>query len=311
MIVCHEPAVDRPYFALVAAPFSIAFHRLPLPGMMRRRHLSPLLLLAAVAAGSAMAREAVTVELEAMTSVELRARIDGGTVTALLPIGGTEQNGPHMVLGKHNTRARLLAAQIARKLGNAVVAPVLAYVPEGTINPPAAHMRFAGTVSIPEPAFEALLESAARSLCQHGLREVVFLGDHGGYQQSLERAAARVNKARAGSPACRAHALQEYYRPTQSGYLADLRAKGVQDAELGTHAGLADTALALALDKSLVRSEAMASAAKAPGVTGDPRRATAELGQLGVARIVDASVAAIARLQSAAAVPNSSMSSRR
>ncbi len=278
--------------------------------MIPRLPVRALLLLAALGGSAAMAREPAVVELEAMTSAELRARIDGGSRTALLPIGGTEQNGPHMVLGKHNVRVRLLAQQIARRLGNAVVAPVLAYVPEGQISPPAAHMRHAGTLSIPEPAFEALLESAARSLCQHGLRDIVFLGDHGGYQHSLERAAARVNRA-AGQPACRAHALRDYYQPTQTGYPADLRARGVLQAELGSHAGLADTALALALDPSLVRQGALATAATAAGVTGDPRRATAELGQLGVARIVDASVAAVKRLQANPSVPNSSKSPRR
>jgi creatinine amidohydrolase len=279
--------------------------------MKQRLCLLAVMLPAVLAGAGALAREPATVELESMTSPELRARVDAGATTALLPVGGTEQNGPHMVLGKHNARARLLAGQIAQRLGNAVVAPVLAYVPEGAINPPQAHMRFAGTLSIPEAAFEALLEGAARSLCQHGLREVVFLGDHGGYQASLERAARRVNQARAGGPPCRAHALDEYYRPTQTSYLAELRANGVQDAELGTHAGLADTALALALDKSLVRAGAQATAARAGGVTGDPRRATAELGQLGVARIVDASVAAIRRLQALPFVPNSSSSPRR
>src|SRR4051812_44734265 len=73
------------------------------------------------------------VAVEEMTSPELKARIAAGTTTVLVPIGGTEQNGPHMVLGKHNVRARVLASQIAAKLGNAVVAPVIAYVPEGSI----------------------------------------------------------------------------------------------------------------------------------------------------------------------------------
>jgi creatinine amidohydrolase len=63
------------------------------------------------------------------------------------------------------------------------------------------------------------------------------------------------------------------------------------------HAGLADTALSLAVDPSLVRSDALAKATASPGedqgVRGDPRRATAELGRLGTQRIVDASVAAI------------------
>jgi len=170
--------------------------------------------------------------------------------------------------------------------------PVIAYVPEGAIAPPAGHMRFAGTLSIPEAAFEAMLESTARSLCQHGVRDVFFLGDHGGYQKSEEKAAARVN----AKGSCRAHALLDYYQATQAGYVADLKRRGHSDAEIGLHAGLADTSLSLALDPAGVRSGLLAAGAKAGpggGVRGDPSRASAELGQLGVARIVDASVAAI------------------
>jgi creatinine amidohydrolase len=238
------------------------------------------------------------VELEEMTSPELRERIAAGASTVLIPIGGTEQNGPYMTLGKHNVRARLLARQIAQRLGNAVVAPVVAYVPEGAIRPPAAHMRFAGTISIPDATFEALLEATARSLRQHGFRDIVLLGDHGGYQKSEERVAARLNREWRGEGG-RVLALLDYYRVTQTAYLADLRARGFGEAELGTHAGLADTALALALDPSLVRVAALARAPRpneGDGVQGDPRRASAELGQLGVKRIVDASVAAIRAL---------------
>ncbi len=244
-----------------------------------------------------MAAAAPSVFLEELTSPELRERIAAGTTTALVPVGGTEQNGPHMLLGKHNVRVRVLAGRIAQQLGNAVVAPVLAYVPEGSIDPPAAHMRFAGTISIPEPAFEAVLEGAARSLRQHGFRTIVFLGDHGGYQHNQERVAARLNREWAASPkagdAARVLALTEFYRVTQHAYVDALKARGVAGAELGSHAGLADTALALAVDPKLVRADLLASAAGAGGVTGDPRRSSAELGQLGVERIVEASVTAI------------------
>ena len=154
--------------------------------------LKTLVATAAWLAGTAAA--AAPVQLEALTSTELRQRIAGGTTTVLVPIGGTEQNGPHMVLGKHNRRAEVLAERIAGKLGHAVVAPVVAYVPEGSITPPAQHMRWAGTISIPEAAFEAMLEGAARSFRQHGFRDVVLLGDHGGYQASLQRVAAKMNR---------------------------------------------------------------------------------------------------------------------
>lgn len=242
----------------------------------------------------ALATAAPEVQLEALTSTELRDRIAAGATTVLVPIGGTEQNGPHMVLGKHNVRVRLLAERIAQRLGNTLVAPVMAYVPEGRIEPPVAHMRYPGTLSIPEPAFEAVLEGAARSLCHHGLREVVFLGDHGGYQRSEERVAAKIN--RAAGTGCRVHALGEYYRAAQQGHAQLLAARGFGADEIGQHAGLADTSLALAVDESLVRRDWLGRAstpAERPGVSGDPRRSSVELGRLGAEHIVEASVAAI------------------
>jgi creatinine amidohydrolase/Fe(II)-dependent formamide hydrolase-like protein len=238
----------------------------------------------------------VPVMLEEMTSTELRARIDAGATTAIIPIGGTEQSGPYIALGKHNVRANVLARMIAQKLGNAVVAPVVAYVPEGSITPPAGHMKFAGTLSIPESTFEDLLAGAAQSLRQHGFRHIVFIGDHGGYQKSETRVAERLNKAWAKDGKARALALLAYYDVTQEPFIADLQKRGYSKAEIGLHAGLADAALMLATDKSLVRSEALAqgpSPTAAQGVRGDARRATAELGRLGVQRIVDTSVAAI------------------
>lgn len=240
-----------------------------------------------------------SVFLEELTTSELRERIAAGATTVLVPIGGTEQSGPYIALGKHNTRARVLAGQIAQTLGNTVVAPVLAYVPEGAIRPPAGHMRFAGTISIPDAVFESVLEATARSFKQHGFRDVVFLGDHGGYQQNESKVAARLNREWAADPACRAHALLDYYQATQTSYVADLKKRGFTDADIGSHAGLADTALTLAVDKSMVRADALARGAKpgpGEGVHGDPRRATAELGQLGVQRVVDAAVAAIRTL---------------
>ena len=251
-----------------------------------------LLALSAPAARAALPAGFTAYDLEAMTSTELRERIAHGTTTVLVPIGGTEQNGAHMVLGKHNVRAHVLADRIAEALGNAIVAPTIAYVPEGSIHPPAAHMKYAGTISVPDAVFEGLLESTARSFKQHGFRDVVFLGDHGGYQSDLAQVADRLNREWAKDPACRAHAPSEYYRITQTAYLAALKAHGVSEAELGSHAGLADTALALAVDPALVRTDKLAGPYPA-GVTGNPKRATAELGELGTRLVVETTVAAI------------------
>lgn len=245
-----------------------------------------------LACGAAVAAPPTSVYLEELTSAELRERIAAGMTTVIVPVGGTEQNGPHLVLGKHNVRVRALAGRIAQRLGDAVVAPVVAYVPEGAIEPPSGHMRWAGTITVPEAAFEAVLESAAHSLRRHGLRHVVFVGDHGGTQRSLERVAARLERsARPGSGS--AIALVEYYRAADRDFAAALAARGHAAGEIGRHAGLADTSLSLAVDPALVRSERLADAAGAGGVDGDPRHATAELGRLGVERIVDASVAVI------------------
>lgn len=249
--------------------------------------------LAAAGLSACLPARAAGVFLEELTSPELRERIAAGWTTALLPIGGTEQNGAHMVLGKHNVRVRVLAGLIAERLGHAVVAPVLPYVPEGRVEPPSEHMRWAGTISIPTPAFEAVLEGAAASLHRHGCRELILLGDHGGYQAAMRQVAQRLDRAwRQQRPAGRVFALGAYYTASQDGFAQLLAARGLSMAEIGSHAGLADTALALAVDAALVRADAQGRG-PSDGVRGDPRRATAELGRLGVAHIVERSVAAI------------------
>lgn len=263
------------------------------------RGLVAAMLLAGVAAlaTSAVARAQRDVYLDDLTTTEVAAAVAAGTTTVLVPIGGSEENGPHMVLGKHNVRARILAGRIARELGNALVAPVIAYVPEGRIDPPTEHMRFAGTISIPPAAFEATLAATAQSFAEHGFRDIVFLGDHGGYQKNEAAAAARFNRTWKRSPA-RAYALVAYYRAAAVDFPAALLARGYTQSEIGTHAGLADTALALAVDPKLVREDVLAKGSDldaSHGVYGDPRRATAALGTVGVDDIVRKSVAAIRR----------------
>jgi hypothetical protein len=81
--------------------------------------------------------------LEDLTWTELRDQIHAGKITIIIPIGGTEQSGPDVALGKHNARVKVLSQRIAEGLGNALVAPVIAYVPEGGYAPPTSHMRFA------------------------------------------------------------------------------------------------------------------------------------------------------------------------
>jgi creatinine amidohydrolase len=265
---------------------------------MRWRAVACRLALAALAlpiGGPAIA--AASVYLEQLTTTEVQAALRAGTTTIILPVGGTEQNGPHMALGKHNARATLLAGRIAALLGNALVAPVLSHVPEGSISPPGGHMRFAGTISVPEAAFKAILDGSARSFRQHGFTDMVLIGDSGNYQSQLREVAARLNRDWAGTPA-RAHYIAEYYQTVQTRYVLALRERGLTAAQIGVHAGSADTSLMLAVDASLVRPEQFAAAALAGtrgGAEGDPRAATAALGQLGVDAVVEQTVAAIRR----------------
>src|SRR4029077_19821196 len=90
--------------------------------------------------------------------------------------------------------------RIARSLGDALVAPVIAYVPEGAIAPPSGHMRFAGTITTPEAAYEKVVESGARSFKAHGFRHRELLGDEGPTQAGQKAVAARLNIEGAATP---------------------------------------------------------------------------------------------------------------
>lgn len=253
-----------------------------------------LFFLCLIAGGPAASAAPRSPYLEDLTWTEVRDALQAGTTTVIIPVGGTEQSGPHMALGKHNARVKALAGRIAAALGDTLVAPVLAYVPEGAIAPPTGHMRFPGTISIPDSAFKSLLDAAGRSLKQAGFTHIVLIGDHGGYQGLLRDVAAQLNREWTGTPV-RAHFIDDYYRVTQTAYVQALRAKGLSDAEIGSHAGVADTSLSLAVDPGSVRTDRLDGAPNgaATGVLGDPRASTAALGQLGVDLIVTQTVAAI------------------
>ncbi|MGH7115791.1 MAG: creatininase family protein [Stellaceae bacterium] len=254
--------------------------------------LCALLVGGAAAHAAAHAASTSSVYLEELTWPELRADIAAGKTTILVPIGGTEQNGPQMALGKHNVRVHVLAAKIATALGDALVAPVIAYVPEGNIDHPEGHLKFPGTITIPVGAFEQTLEYAAKSFKLAGFRNIVFLGDHGGYQKADEAVAQRLDREWAGTPA-RAFALYEYYKAGEIEFAQLLKSKGYSEAEIGTHAGLLDTSLMMATDPSLVRDDLLGQTKPGDGVHGDPRRSSAALGQLGVDLTVTRTVAAI------------------
>ena len=201
------------------------------------RHGLAAVLLAAAATQVAAAPTPASVQVDELTWTELRDAIKAGKTTVIVPVGGTEQSGPHIALGKHNVRARALAA---------------------------------------------------RSLRQAGFRDIVLIGDHGGYQASLARVAAKLDREWATSTV-RVHAIGEYYRAAERDFAQALRKQGFSEAEIGTHAGAADTSLSLAVDEQLVRSALLhdgSALGPANGVHGDPRRASAAAGRAGIDLIV-------------------------
>ncbi len=233
-----------------------------------------------------------SVYLEQLTWVEVRHLLAAGTTTVIIPTGGTEQNGPHMALGKHNVRVVANAGAIARRLGNALVAPVVAYTPEGDIDPPTGHMRFAGTLSLPDPVFRQVLEYAARSLKQHGFRDIVFIGDSGPNQPGQKAVAATLN-AEWGRSHARVHAIEGYYAGDSGLDAAESRKYGIRTGETGGHADVLDTSEMMAIDPGMVRNALLEAGDGKSGVHGDPRRATAELGRVLIEKKLARTVALI------------------
>ena len=221
-----------------------------------------------------------TVYLEDMTWVEVRTALDRGKTVAIVPTGGVEQNGPHMVLGKHNHIVRVTAGRIARVLGNALVAPVVAYVPEGDIAPPTSHMAYPGTLSVPDAVFEAILEHTARSLKAHGFTAIVFVGDSYGNQVPQARVAERLGVEWAGDRITVLHA-GDYY--AANGQWDWLLSQGENEASIGKHAGIRDTSELMAVYPDGIRRDRLAPgggrSSEVTGVSGDPTRASAERGE--------------------------------
>jgi creatinine amidohydrolase len=235
--------------------------------------------------GAAFAQAPDTVLMEKLTSYEIRDAIAAGKTTVIVPSGGTEQNGPHMAIGKHDFRALANAQAIARRLGNALVAPVIVYTPDGDIDPPTGHMRYPGTFSIPEPVYAGVLEYVARSLKQHGFRDIVFIGDHGSDQAGQDAVAVKLNAEWAGTNV-RVHAIDAYYRGDPEGDVQEMMKRGIKKEEMGNHADVRDTSLMLAIDPAMVRMNKLEAGNIKNGVEGDPRHASAALGRVLIERKV-------------------------
>ncbi len=162
-----------------------------------------------------------TLWLEDMTWMDLRDAMASGVDTILVPTGGIEPSGPWLTLGKHNHVMRANCPEVARRLGNALCAPIVKFVPEGALDPPSGHMLTAGTISVSQGTFEALLGDLASSFKAHGFATIIFLGDSGGNQRGQQAVAERLNARWAGKPQV-LHIGEYYDNAAVEQYLFDL-----------------------------------------------------------------------------------------
>ena len=133
------------------------------------------------------------VEIEMLTHSEISNKIHNeGKTSVLIMTGGTEERGPHDVLGGHTFMAHNKGVEIAKKLGNALVAPVLPIAVSATglrenTNTP-------GGVQLPPDVFKAVQVAEIESMAMNGFKDIFLMGDHGGGQQELRQAAEEEDK---------------------------------------------------------------------------------------------------------------------
>jgi len=230
--------------------------------------------------------------MEAMTWTEIRDAMAAGRKVAIIPTGGTEQNGPHMVLGKHNYIVTFAAGLLAERLGNALVAPTLQYVPEGDYTRPDFGEK-PGVISLLQPAYEQVLDAAVRSLKVHGFTDILLIGDSGGNQSGMVNVAKALNAEWAGS-GVKVHALTDYYQQGRI-LVRDYLKKtfGWDEQTVGSHAGTSDTSQLLYVFSQGIRTNRLAPGGGSAdsGVNGDPTNATAEIGRIAIDFKVNAAVA--------------------
>ena len=233
-----------------------------------------------------------TLFIEDMTWMEVRDAMKSGKDTVIVATGGVEQNGPYLVTGKHNVVLRGTTEAIARKLGNALIAPIVPFVPEGDIDPPTVHMKYPGTISLTEETFQSLLTDICRSLRTHGFKNIILIGDSGGNQAGMEAVAKQLN-SQADNTKGRILYIPEYYDfAAVAKWLED---RGVKQEPEGYHDDFGMTAMMMAVDPSSVRTKQRIAAGKFSinGVNLSPAKKTINWGKRIINFRAEATVQAI------------------
>lgn len=236
--------------------------------------------------------------LERMTSPDIAEAIAAGRRTVVMACGAVEQHGPHLPLfmdAEHGTR---LAAEVARRLDGAFVAPTV------RIGCSEHHMAFAGTLSLREETFAAVVEDCCASLARHGFTRIALLPTHGGNFAPLRRMVGGLRE-RVG-PDCATEAFTDL-DAVMDAWRGVMATEGLGD-RVGGHADIAETSIMAALHPGLIVAERAAAGfagglgddvrrklfaegigAIAPnGILGDARGYSAALGERCIAALADA-----------------------
>lgn len=234
-----------------------------------------------------------------LTWPEVARAVAAGADTVILPLGATEQHGPHLPLGTDTLRAEALARRLAARLPGALVAPAL---PIGCSDE---HAGFPGLLSLDAATLAAVIVDCARRMVAWGITRLVLLSAHGGNGQALALA---VERLRGELPDLRVWLPARTLAPDDA-VLAVAAEAGIAPEEFGLHAGEGETSELLWLHPDLVRAEAAAGycgemttivdtlqhlglkAVTPNGVLGDPARAHAARGE----RYLDAWAGALAK----------------
>lgn len=205
---------------------------------------------------------------------------------AIVPLGATEQHGPHLPFATDTLVADALAARLAARLGDAVALPALA------VGCSREHMAFPGTLDLAPETLVAVLRDVLRSLARHGVEQAFVFSAHGGNVATLRDA---LPALAAAAPGLRVAAATDLDAITARLHEA-ARRHGVAPEAAGHHAGEVETSIVLAIHPELVRTDALAPGhvdavadpqalfypdlrRHAPdGTVGDPRGASAVRG---------------------------------
>jgi creatinine amidohydrolase len=219
---------------------------------------------------------------EELTWMEVRDAIKAGKTTGLILTGGVESNGPHLATGKHNFVLKVMGEAIARKLGNALVAPIVTLEP----GRPDSDRVAAGSVFLSAATYRAVLTDMATSLKGMGFTNVILMGDSGGNQGAMKEVAAALDEKYKAS-GTRFYFIPEYYDYSSVQKL--IKESGIpEQIEIGASQGSdriheeygIDALMALYDPKSIrIDERTKASRATINGVSLLPMTKTLEMGR--------------------------------